>query len=243
TRDWGDPRRSLNFSLNNSLEIKTEHEEDVRRFTFATLNISTGYDLDNTLQKWRDLNTTASIKPDQRVDMRLTMRHELQNVNGDFKPRLESFTITSNFRFNGRQGSTSASQNNFQSASQTQFGIEGNLSDNFGDTTQPWRFGLTHYLNYSKLSPTSPATKRSWLKADLGLNPTTSLRLDYSINVELVPTRSLTAQSLSIYRDLHCWEARLSWYPTGFNKGYYFRINIKDIPQIKFEHRKGGFGI
>jgi hypothetical protein len=242
TRNWDDPRRSLNFGLNNALEMKTEHNEDVRRFTFATLNIDTGYDLDNTLQKWRDLNTTASIKPNQRIDMRLTMRHELQDLSGNFNPRLESFTITSNFRFNGGQ-STATPQNSYQTSTQTNFGVESDQYENFGDTSQPWRFGLTHYINYTKLSPTEPASKRSWVKADLGLNPTSRIRLDYSVNLELVPTRSLVAQSVSLYRDLHCWEARLSWYPTGFNKGYYFKINIKDIPQIKFEHRKGGFGI
>jgi len=244
TRNWDDPRRSLNFGLNNSLEMKTEHNDEVRRFTFATLNIDTGYDLDNTLQKWRDLNTTASIKPDQRIDMRFSMRHALQDLSGNFNPRLESFTITSNFRFNGgRSTSTSTPQNSFQTSTQTNFGIESDQYENVGDTSQPWRFGLTHYINYTKLLPTQPASKRSWVKADLGLNPTSRLRLDYSVNLELVPTRSLVAQSVSLYRDLHCWEARLSWYPTGFNKGYYFKINIKDIPQIKFEHRKGGFGI
>ena len=246
TRNWDTARRTLNFSLNNSLEIKTEHEENVNRFTFATLNLNTGYDLDAPLQKWRDLSTSASIKPDQRVDMRLTMRHELQDISGNFNPRLESVTLTSNFRFSGRRGSTSSSQNTLQSTNPnnpTDFGIEGDLYDNFGDTTQPWRFGLTHYVNYTKLSPTSQASKRSWIKADLGLNPTRTIRLDYSVNLELIPTRSLVAQSLSLYRDLHCWEARFAWYPTGFNKGYYFKISIKDIPQIKLEHRQGGFGI
>ena len=67
--------------------------------------------------------------------------------------------------------------------------------------------------------------------------------MDYAVNFDLLPTRRIVAQSLSLYRDLHCWEARFAWYPNGFNKGFYFKINIKEIPQIKFEHRQGGFGI
>lgn len=243
SRDWGDPRRSLNFSLNNSLEIKTEHNEKTRRFTFATLNWSTGYDLDNDIIKWRNLNTTASIKPDQRIDVRFTMRHELQDDTGDFDPRLQSVTVTSNFRFTGQQGLQSNTQNTFQTDTPLSDISNTRVSDDFGDNTQPWRLNLSHYINYSKFSPTTQASKRSWVKADLGFNPTKKLRLDYSINIELIPTRSLTDQSISLYRDLHCWEARLAWYPNGFNKGYYFKINIKDIPQIKFEHRQGGFGI
>lgn len=241
TRDWADPSRSLNLSVNNSLEMKTENDGNVRRFTLATLNVSTGYDLDNTLQKWRDLNTSASIKPDQRIDMRLTMRHELQDLSGNFNPRLESVTLTSNFRFSGRNGTQNTTRT--LPTYQTNLGHNSTSYDHFGNNTQPWQLGLTHYFNYTKSSPTASASKRSWIKTNFGFNPLASTRIDYAAEIEWVPIRRLISQSLSIYRDLHCWETRFAWYPTGFNKGFYFKINIKEIPQIKFEHRQGGFGI
>ncbi|MDA0711062.1 MAG: putative LPS assembly protein LptD, partial [bacterium] len=238
-RDWADPRRSLNFSLNNSLELKTEHGGNLRRFTFATLNFQTGYDLDRPIQKLRDLSTTASVKPDQRVDIRLTMRHNLEDAQGTFDPRLESLTVTSNFRFDGQKSSTADTR--LESGSD--FGIERDLTNSFSNAAQPWHLNLSHYINYTRLSPGAQAGKRSWIKADLGFNPIAQTRLDYSVNIEIIPRRSVVAQTLSLYRDLHCWETRFSWYPTGYNKGFYFKINIKDIPQIKFEHRRGGFGI
>ena len=88
----------------------------------------------------------------------------------------------------------------------------------------------------------TPDVTRSWVKADLGFNPTRAWRINYGINYD-IERRDLTAQNMSVYRDLHCWEARFSWYPTGFNRGFYFRINIKGIPQIKWEYREGGYGV
>jgi hypothetical protein len=44
----------------------------------------------------------------------------------------------------------------------------------------------------------------------------------------------------SFYRDLHCWEAVFYWIPNGSLQGYYFRINIKALPDIKIEKSESG---
>jgi hypothetical protein len=80
------------------------------------------------------------------------------------------------------------------------------------------------------------------LKLGVALNPTVGWRVDYSIQADLAPTGRLTAQTLSVYRSLHEWEARFSWSPTGFNRGAYFKLNLKDIPQFKVERRSGAMG-
>jgi hypothetical protein len=50
--------------------------------------------------------------------------------------------------------------------------------------------------------------------------------------------KELVRMSFGIYRDLHCWEARLQVVPTGPGRGYWFVIAIKDIPEIKYEQRR-----
>jgi hypothetical protein len=37
--------------------------------------------------------------------------------------------------------------------------------------------------------------------------------------------------------DQDCWNMRFDWRPSGYNPGYYFLINIKKIPEIKWEQR------
>ncbi|HCR17045.1 MAG TPA: hypothetical protein DIU35_06140 [Candidatus Latescibacteria bacterium] len=248
-RDWSDPRRVINLSLNNVLEIKTEVEGKDRRSTFASLNMRTGYDFDTSSPRnWRSLTTSGSVKPDRRVDVRLSMSHSFYNERNErsmLTPGLESITVTSNFRFRGQSvlpEDRYEGRNPLQSTG-TDFNIERDLYSEHEDVSQPWRFNLSHYYSFRKASFAGSAdSKRTWIKGDLGFNPTPSWRVAYSANYDLEDTR-LTAQNLTIYRSLHCWEARFVWYPTGFNRGFYFRVNIKDIPQIKYEHRQGGYGL
>ena len=247
--NWDDPQRSLNMSLNNTLETKTEVDGKEHRSTFATAGFNTGYNFDITsAQKWRPLQTSVSVKPDQRVDIRLSTSHTLYDSLDQralLHPRLQSFTITSNFRFQGKGAHPPNQTPNFSSLSPTgsDFGIEADPYADIQDATQPWRFNLSHYFDFRKPIFTGGANqKRSWLKGDLAINPAPGWRFNYSLNYDLIDAR-VTAQSLNIYRSLHCWEARFSWYPTGFNRGFYFKINIKDIPQIKYEHRQGGYGL
>ena len=53
--------------------------------------------------------------------------------------------------------------------------------------------------------------------------------------------QEMADQTIEIYRNLHCWEGRITWIPSGFREGFYFRINIKALPEIKLE--KGGTGL
>ncbi len=245
-RNWHDARRSIDFNLGNALELKTQRGDDFERFTLATLDISTGYDFDAAAQKWRALRTRASLKPDRRVDVRIAMTHGLYDDAGErslLHPRLRNLSVTSNFRFAGGRAeprTQTSGLSNTSDYSDADFGFERDLYSDFSGTG-PWRFNLSHHLAMRRLG--DALTKTSWVKADLGVNPLQMLRIDYAINVEILPDAKLSAQSLSLYRDLHCWEARFSWYPTGFNRGFFFKLNIKDIPQIKIEHRRGGFGI
>ena len=64
-------------------------------------------------------------------------------------------------------------------------------------------------------------------------------RIDFAINFNLVDP-DVTNQTISIYKELHCFESRLTAVPNGFNRGFAFKFNIKDIPQIGISKRRGG---
>ena len=253
-RDWGEARRSFNGSLANALEIKTEVDGKEHRSTLATLNVSSGYDLDAVGQKWRPLSTSASVKPDRRLDIRFTASHSLYDSSGTralLSPRLQSLSLTTGLRLvGGRAGADSGfggiGSRDFRGNAyggaygSSDFGVERAMYDGLGDSSEPWRLYVSHHYDVDKRFG---ATRRtSWIKADIGLTPLPGWRTDYSVNYDLEDTR-ITSQSLAVYRRLHCWEARLAWYPSGFNQGVYFKINVRDIPQIKFEHRQGGYGL
>ena len=72
----------------------------------------------------------------------------------------------------------------------------------------------------------------------MSFNLTAHWRIDYTGRYDVVE-RKFVSQRIEFYRDLHCWEARFVWEPTGIREGYYVRVNIKAIPEIKLERAKG----
>ena len=52
--------------------------------------------------------------------------------------------------------------------------------------------------------------------------------------------KKITEQTFELYRDMHCWEGRFTWVLQGYRQGYYFRINIKALPEVKIEKSRGG---
>ena len=55
---------------------------------------------------------------------------------------------------------------------------------------------------------------------------------NYSPALDQMVQNSINAQC-----DLECWDMRFQWRPEKLNPGYYFIINIKKIPEIKWEQR------
>ena len=50
----------------------------------------------------------------------------------------------------------------------------------------------------------------------------------------------LSYTSISIYRDLHCWEMRFNWIPTGYQQSWNFTINAKAslLQDLKLNKKK-----
>ena len=117
-----------------------------------------------------------------------------------------------------------------------------NLDDGTGSFNIPW--DLTASLSYSdsRYTPTSPV-KKFWGKASLNFNLTKNWRIAYQTHYDFME-KEIVSQDFVFQRDLHCWEARIAWTPTGPYKRFYFRINIKSsmLKDIKLEKRTGRQG-
>ncbi|UCD16889.1 MAG: hypothetical protein JSV44_10585, partial [Candidatus Zixiibacteriota bacterium] len=55
-----------------------------------------------------------------------------------------------------------------------------------------------------------------------------------------VANHKTISRRIEIERNLHCWQGKFYWIPDGSNRGYYFRINVVQIPEIKFEKSESG---
>ena len=244
--------RTLRLRLGNILQVKTEHEGQDRKFDLVTLDFYTSYQFDAKDRKLSDLSTSFALKPDRRFDIRLSMSHDFYDEEGKLgvlRPRLRTLNINSSLRFSGRRGPEEGLSGALRgeeigfpevSPEWNLFGVERAFDSDLGRTGEPWQFRLSHNYRLSKFSG-GRTTRSSWLKGSVGFSVATKWRIDYSFNYDLSPgvKKRSTAQTVSIYREFHCWEARLNVTPSGIRKGYYFKVNLTEFPEIKFE-RKGG---
>jgi hypothetical protein len=246
----GGPERSLRFSIDNIFQTKTQEGETERKLDMATLNLSANYNFEAEKRKLSPLFTSISIKPSRIFDVRMSMRHTFYSPDDDIDFRLmraESIDLTSAFRLSGgkrtgsRKGRPTSDYRTSIEADEPEELVPGiDRTEDFDDVPSydsgPWRLNLQY--RYSIFRSLSYVRRTSWVRGDLSFKPTKGWRVLYSFNYDL-RDKEMVSQSFSIYRNLHCWEAKLNWVPSGLRKGYYFVINIKEIPEIKVERRKG----
>ncbi len=103
----------------------------------------------------------------------------------------------------------------------------------------PWDLTLALHYTTNRYNPYNP-TETFWLRATVDASITRNWQISYNTKIDLVEHEVITA-GLTIYRDMHCWEARFTWNPLGFTQGYFLKINIKSpqLQDVKVERTRG----
>ena len=119
-------------------------------------------------------------------------------------------------------------------------GYDPNVEEYYGDYVDfdiPWSLRLDYSFSYRK--PQYEATIIQTIRAsgDFSLSPNWKIGFNtgYDLN-----KKQFSTTNLSIYRDLHCWEMRISVVPFGNYKSYNFQINAKSsiLADLKYNKRK-----
>ncbi len=103
------------------------------------------------------------------------------------------------------------------------------------------RLQIGHY--YSRSKSFGRIRERSWLRGSFTWSWRRTWHLHYSVsyNLEsplpLLDRERVTAELLSLQREFHDWTATFNLEPTRFarTRAFYFKAQLKDIPQIRFE--------
>ena len=250
---------SLNMNLGNILQMKTASGEEEKKRDIFNLNFSTNYNfaadqfpLNDLLTSFRllsfaDLDMAAShsfYKTDPTTGQRL-------NEFRKGMPRLQRLQFTTGFRMKGGEngGGEVVDENS----------LSGVISeDEFLDTVTPDReerfikdeespsFSIPYEFRVGaryNLEQFNPLNKRKIFSTttDLNFNLTKKWKISHSAEIDVV-NRRIIYQDFSFYRDLHCFEFRFNWTPTGALKGYYLNIRIKSprLHDLKIEDRSYG---
>lgn len=107
----------------------------------------------------------------------------------------------------------------------------------------PWNLTATLSYTDSRFNPQTPS-KKFWIRTDLDFNITKNWKISYRSQWDLMEGKAVS-QDFVFKRDLHCWEASIAWSPTGYNKRFYFKINVKSpmLRDLKYEKGTGRSGL
>jgi hypothetical protein len=97
-----------------------------------------------------------------------------------------------------------------------------------------WSFSL----GYSQSWQAGQGVAGSDIRGSANFNLTKNWNVSYSRYYNL-KTREMISQDYSIYRDLHCWEARFTSSKSQSSWSYMFIIRLKAIPEVKLESKSG----
>jgi lipopolysaccharide assembly outer membrane protein LptD (OstA) len=100
----------------------------------------------------------------------------------------------------------------------------------------PWRLTLSHHFRKDM----DGADDLSRLRASASFELTPAWSIDYTAYYDL-SGESFINQYYTLRRSLHCWEAMFVRHISDTDNGFYFRINITDLPDIKIEQHVSNF--
>lgn len=224
--------KSMTFSLRQLFQAKVKAGEQTKTLDLLTLNSSLSHNFEAEERKFSNLTTTAQTNLLKYITLTGSMTHDLYEPNTDklhwWSPYLLSLSVRSSF-------STSGSFGRYKTATPCN-GPDCDEHD-FENSEQSWRFSVSH--QYSEYGRGSSFRKTHAVNFSGEIEPTPNLKIKYSQYYDIADHKTISRR-IEITRKLHCWEGAFYWVPDGSNKGYYFRVNVIQIPDIKFEKSESG---
>lgn len=237
-------QQMISFSVGNLFEMKTEAADtngDERRYQLLNINFSSSYNFAADSMRFSDISAnfrtsignlsisggaSFSLYAFDRQLGRPVERYQF-NETGSLV-RLQNFRISMSTSLRG--GSSYAS---------LPYGFDDmvypmnpyNNNVRYYDYHHrpavgvPWDISLSWDFSYNQANPLN-ITRRSNIRANMSFNLTEKWNVRASGGYDIFQGE-FTQPSITVTRDLHCWELFFSWVPTGFNQHYRLEIRVK----------------
>ncbi len=115
------------------------------------------------------------------------------------------------------------------------------MAQTYYDFSLPWNLGFNYNINYnvSYVNNGTTGVKRN-ITQTIGFNGsiTFSKKMAATISGGFdISQGKLSATSINITRDLHCWQMSFSWIPFGYYKSWSFHIGVKasSLQDLKYD--------
>lgn len=261
---------SLSFSLGNTLEMKVRSESDSTGYKkvkiLESLSINSSYNFladslnlapfsvnaRTTLFKSLGINLNATFDP-YAIDDKGRKINEFSIKKGPLV-RMTSLGFSFGYSFRSLFGSegentgtgseslprkATDTEQEFFSRNEVSYAEQQQLlGQAYYNFSVPWNLSFNYNFSYSK------SGKEANINQTLGFNGSVNLTSKFGLSYNGgfdFESMSLTPGSISLTRDLHCWQLSFNWVPIGFRKSWNFRINVKSgmLRDLKYEKKSG----
>jgi hypothetical protein len=257
---------AISFSISNNLEMKVRSKKDTITGTkkvvlIEDFTISTGYDIARDSLNWNKLTLSGRTTLFKKLKLNYTSSFDPYVLDSSGR-RLNIFEWDVNNRLfrpekhNWRVGiSYSISSKELEKEKKSSAGTEEELRDvnenldGYVDWNVPWRITLSYDVNYGityqylngywnyEVEKDKKIVQNLSFNGDVNVTPKWKVGFRSGYDFE---NKELTYTSISVYRDLHCWEMSFNWVPLGFRQSWNFTINIKSslLQDLKLDKKK-----
>ena len=115
------------------------------------------------------------------------------------------------------------------------------MAQTYYDFSLPWNIGFNYSINYG-ISYVNNGTTGYQKNVQQSINFNGSFNLTPKTGITFqggfdIAKGELTTSSVSITRDLHCWQMSFTWIPFGYHRSWSFNIGVKaaSLADIKYD--------
>ncbi len=234
----------IGFSFNNLFQGKTvsykgknKDEPVEKKFTILSANIGMKYDFEAEGRKWSPISLSASI-PNKLIDFSYSSSFTPYSDDNELIfPKIMSYSIRLSPKFKGVSGTFWGGDFLVFEHLEPEDYMVG-----YGDLKTPgWNINFNPSYSFSRSRPSLRekfTTKKEYhLSTNARIQFTNIWSAAWSSKFDFTRNEFVN-HSLNFTCDLECWDLKFDWYPSGFNRGYYyFIIKIKKHPDIKWVER------
>ena len=257
-------RQSLDFSMNNLVEMKTRVNDSTEN-KFQLINITSGlsYNFAADSLRFSEFTNRFRTQIGSLLDISGTANFSLYKYNDTLSARTNEFLWNDGLLpdLTGFSISLGTSFNFlFSNDNTTQASTNTEVKDTLGVKTEsvvikdrsqalfnlPISGGITYNFSVDERNP-NDVFKTSNLGFNVNFSLSEMWKFGFRTNYDFI-NEQISAPFFSAYRDLNSWELLFDWYPVGAYRGFRFEIRIKapDLRDIKVEKQtndRGAFDV
>ena len=259
--------QSINLTVGNLFEMKTKKDptdttSEAKKIQLLNLDASVGYDFTEDSLRLSNLSLGYRTQIGEFLSFAGGSNYSFYDYAYDKEGnahQINKFLISqnkgllklTNFNFSisaslsgeklkGKEGKKPNKQEEEENEEGSTF--QGNntgiYKEESPDFEIPWNIAVNYSYNLNKIN----RTKNSNISVNLNANLTKTWKLSFSTYYDIFNKR-FQSPTISIYKDLHCWEMSINWNPIGVYRGYRFELRIKasQLQDIKIERNRGQY--